>query len=620
MWLQKKEYERMSETIDVKLIEGTARSVADLFTNRKYVLDFYQREYTWSSANLSELVEDLADAFLRDYNPEHERKAVAKYQPYFLGPVVTAAPSGALNLVDGQQRLTSLTLLLIHLDRLAKQQELGESLETYVFSKKYGEPSFNVDVYERVGVMTAILKGESYELQPGDSNSVRTIWERYEDLVSGFPDELSGDALPYFIDWLLERVVLVEIRTTDQDMALEIFETMNDRGTQLSPTDMLKTFLLVGIEESDEIELANELWRKRMGELKNNHADFIKTWLRAKYANTIAKASKESSQDFELIGNAFHKWVRDHDEDRIGLRKASDYKSLVTTDFSVMAARYLELLAASEKLTSGLEAVRYNAVNRFSLQYLPILAAVTPSDDQETFIKKADLIATYIDLLVTRTMVNYRSTAQSSMRRPMFELAKELRNCDIDEVRQVLAKRIVDLDITFDGLSQYVLRTNVRQVRYLLSRITTWLEQQCGVESSFETYMTKRGKDPFEIEHIWSNNAKEADGFASTLDFATYRSRIGDLVLLPRSFNASYGDMSYEKKLPHYFGQNLLAKSLHPDAYSNNPRFNKMIASTGLPFRAYEDGFTQQSIDERQELYQRILELIWDPASLTLID
>lgn len=608
----------MSETIDVKLIEGTARSVADLFTNRKYVLDFYQREYTWSSANINELLEDLADAFLRDYNPEHERKAVAKYQPYFLGPVVTAAPSGALNLVDGQQRLTSLTLLLIHLDRLAKEQELGEALESYVFSKKYGEPSFNLDVDERAGVMTAILNGDSYEPQAGDSNSVRTIWDRYEDIANSFPEELAGDALPYFIDWLLERVVLVEIRTTDQEMALEIFETMNDRGTQLSPTDMLKTFMLVGIDDSDEIEEANDLWRKRMAELKNNHADFIKTWLRAKYASTISKATKETSQDFELIGNAFHKWARDHAKDRIGLNKPADYKSLVNKDFSVMAARYMELLDASEKLTTGLEAVRYNAVNRFSLQYLPILAAVTPGDDQETFTKKAGLISSYIDLLVTRTLVNYRSTAQSTMRKPMFELAKELRNRDIEDVRSILAKRVLELDITFDGLSQYVLRTNVRQVRYLLSRITTWLEQQCEVESSFETYMTKRGKNPFEIEHIWSTNAKEADSFASALDFATYRSRIGDLILLPKTFNASYGDMPYEKKLPHYFGQNLLAKSLHPDAYTNNPKFKKLISTTGLPFQPYPEGFTKDSIDERQDLYQRILELIWDPATLGL--
>ena len=81
-------------------------------------------------------------------------------------------------------------------------------------------------------------------------------------------------------------------------------------------------------------------------------------------------------------------------------------------------------------------------------------------------------------------------------------------------------------------------------LRYLLSRITTWLEQQCEVESSFETHMTKGGKNPFEIEHISSTNAKEADSFASAIDFATYRSRISDLILLPKTFKLSYCDMS----------------------------------------------------------------------------
>lgn len=58
-------------------------------------------------------------------------------------------------------------------------------------------------------------------------------------------------------DVRVQRVVLVEIGTTDQDMALEIFETMNGRGLRLSNTDMLKGFLLARIGEADEIAKAN---------------------------------------------------------------------------------------------------------------------------------------------------------------------------------------------------------------------------------------------------------------------------------------------------------------------------------------------------------------------------
>ena len=110
----------MPELIDVKLIDGTARTVRELFTGRKYGLDYYQREYTWSEANVTELIDDLATSFLEDYDDLDEREQVASYRPYFLGPIVTSSVKSTRFLVDGQQRLTSLTLLLIHLNHLAE--------------------------------------------------------------------------------------------------------------------------------------------------------------------------------------------------------------------------------------------------------------------------------------------------------------------------------------------------------------------------------------------------------------------------------------------------------------------------------------------------------------------
>ncbi len=131
----------------------------------------------------------------------------------------------------------------------------------------------------------------------------------YQDIVALYPDDLKGTVLPYFCDWLLERVVLVEIGTTDQDMALEIFETMNDRGLRLSNTDMLKGFLLARIGESERIRAANSLWRRRITELtdldKNADSEFIKHWLRGKYAETIRERKKDAvPRDFDLIGTA----------------------------------------------------------------------------------------------------------------------------------------------------------------------------------------------------------------------------------------------------------------------------------------------------------------------------
>ena len=275
----------MADLVDAKLINGTARTVRELFTARKYGLDYYQREYTWSKSNVTELINDLARSFLVDYNESNDRTQIALYRPYFLGPIVTSSVGVTRFLVDGQQRLTTLTLLLIHLNHLALAQgvDSAENLAPLVFSQKFGSPTFNIDVDERKKVMQAIFDDDAFDPSDELSESVRNIWDRYQNIVELYPDDLKGDTLVYFSDWLLERVVLVEIGTTDQDMALEIFETMNSRGLRLSNTDMLKGFLLAGIKDPNEIAQANQLWRRRITELtdldKNSDSEFMKHWL-----------------------------------------------------------------------------------------------------------------------------------------------------------------------------------------------------------------------------------------------------------------------------------------------------------------------------------------------------
>ncbi len=94
-----------------------------------------------------------------------------------------------------------------------------------------------------------------------------------------------------------------------------------------------------------------------------------------------------------------------------------------------------------------------------------------------------------------------------------------------------------------------------------------------------------------------------------------YRNRIGCLLLLPKSFNASYGDLPYEAKREHYPKQNLLAQSLHESAYERDPGFSAFVRSSALPFRAHRQ-FRKDDLDARQDLYRRLAEAIWNPERL----
>ena len=86
-------------------------------------------------------------------------------------------------------------------------------------------------------------------------------------------------------------------------------------------------------------------------------------------------------------------------------------------------------------------------------------------------------------------------------------------------------------------------------------------------------------------------------------------------LLLPRSFNASYGALPYDEKLPHYYSQNLLARSLHPDCYDHNPGFLRFIGRSGLQLRPHTE-FKRLDLDARQALLRQLAERIWNPDNL----
>ena len=129
-------------------IDADDRNVFDVLNERKYTVDYFQREYSWEQKHIEQLVTDLTSTFLDVYEEGDPRTSVEHYNNYYLGPFVVSSRDGMKSIIDGQQRLTSLTLFLIYLNNLQKELGGNESIEPLVFSEKYGEKSFNIQVVE----------------------------------------------------------------------------------------------------------------------------------------------------------------------------------------------------------------------------------------------------------------------------------------------------------------------------------------------------------------------------------------------------------------------------------------------------------------------------------------
>ena len=104
-------------------IAGVAKTISEILSKKKYAIDYYQREYKWERKQLEELVSDLTNKFLQLYQPDHHRRDVARYPGYFLGSIIVSQKGEQPFVVDGQQRLTSLTLFLTYLHRLQEGRE-----------------------------------------------------------------------------------------------------------------------------------------------------------------------------------------------------------------------------------------------------------------------------------------------------------------------------------------------------------------------------------------------------------------------------------------------------------------------------------------------------------------
>ena len=572
----------------------------------------------WQRKHVEELIDDLTSEFLDSYKKGEERQAVQDYGAYFMGSIVLAGRENAI--IDGQQRFSTLTLLLIYLNnRIKSIGERHDTIEQMIFSEAYGKKSFNIDVDDRNECMEAIFNDKSFDTA-NVNESVKNLWDRYNDMKEIFPeDRVTDDMLLHFCDWLSEKVFFIEIVATTEQDAHKIFVTMNDRGLSLTSTEMLKGYLLSEIKDDKKREELNNLWKDKILQLKkyddNEDESFIKIWLRGQFAETIRETKAGAvNKDFDIIGGSFHKWVRD-ERNKIGLNNSEDYE-LFIKKFEKYADVYMKIKEAEQDLIEEMKYVYYNAKVNFTLQSQLLLAPVCYEDDWNTITEKINLVARFIDLFIISRFTNYRSLNYSTIKNYVFKITKDIRRCSVNELKEKLNKHYLKLEYNpREAIPGLRLNTFTKKyIKHMLARITGFIEEQTDVSSEYINYMDTNTKNPFEIEHIISDHYEwYTDEYNDQEDFKNWRNNIGALLLLHKSINASLNDAKYDKKIIKYCSNegNIYTESLGEQAYNNNPKFIKFINENKLNFKPY-DSFGKKEIRERDELIIQLINLIWN--------
>lgn len=602
----------------MRKITGTEKTFKQLLQNTKYSIHYYQREYAWQHKQVQELIDDLTDEFLNWYDPSHDRKDVAQYGVYFMGSVVLAGRENAI--IDGQQRLSSLSLLLIYLRR--RLLGMGVTIATVdqmIFSESFGTASFNISVEDREPCLQALNDGKDFD-PSGYGESVINLYARYQDICDLFPEEIDDAALPYFADWLTEKIYFIEIVTETEQDAHKVFVSMNDRGLSLTSAEMLKGYLLSEVADDKQREKLNNTWKATMLALKElgkgEEEDCIKAWLRAKHAESIRENKQGATpEDFDLIGGSFHKWVRD-EHARLGLNSSDAFERFIE-EFCKFANVYLRIKHQEWAFDEKQPFLFYNAALGFTLQSQLCLAPIRAEDTNDTIDRKILLVSRFIDVLIYTRAVNNKSMDYSTIKYAMFQLTKRMRNLNVDELATQLGKEVADLGMSIGSAwGDFRLNSYTKKyIRHMLARITDYVERGCDQPGHYLEYVAIKSKRPFEVEHIITDHFEwYQTEYGSREEFEATRNRPGNLLLLDKSTNASINDNRYSNKLPVYGSEkgNALSAALVAASYRHNPRFLKFMDETGFDFKPY-DVFGKDEVSERSELIGALALALWSP-------
>lgn len=248
------------------------KSVKTLFSEKKsdFLIPDYQRPYAWGEKECLTLWEDL---FLFAFPDNDCDKFNSESDEYFLGPIVTFKnDSGKMEIIDGQQRLTTLMLLLrafyakygnMKNDKAVKTSKIIEQciwktdefgdpdknalkIDSEVATDKDKEESLNI---LRTGIVTDNEKS-SY------ANNYRFFQEKISEFLNAYPDWFS-----FFPIRIMNNCILLPIEAESQDTALQIFSTLNDRGKPLSDADIFKAQFYKYYSDKGQKDSFIEKWK-----------------------------------------------------------------------------------------------------------------------------------------------------------------------------------------------------------------------------------------------------------------------------------------------------------------------------------------------------------------------
>ena len=512
----------------VKQLDAGEVSLAKIFcSDYDFKIPDYQRPYSWKREQTLQLLDDLDDALDREQD-----------EPYFLGSIVLVKSKGSpeADVIDGQQRLTTLTILFSVLRHLAEDQELANELNAVILepgSRLAGtqaKPRLRLrprdaDFFERwiqrpgrLNELIALPDSEATtDARRAIRDNTKALLERLETWDDARRERLAA--------MMGSRTFLVVVSTPDLASAHRIFSVMNARGLDLTAADIFKATVIGSLPDSDQSEYADK-WETEEEDLgRDNFADLFQ---HIRMITAKVKARRELLKEFdEQVLSAYLPGRAAHFVDDVLLPYSDSYEDLLYWKYGRSETvnaflRRLSMIDNADWRPPALWALRHHSKD---------------PDFLEEFLRKLERLAVW--MLVTRAYVTPRVARYG-------ELLKELdKGMGLDATSFELSED--EARATRDGLAGEIY-TSAPVRRYVLLRLDELLANEPGV--SYEHRLIT-------VEHVLPQHPRLDSEWSRTFTEDERRHwvhRLANLVLLNRAKNAQAQNYDFDVKKTSYFG------------------------------------------------------------------
>ncbi|MEB3801429.1 DUF262 domain-containing protein [Flavobacterium columnare] len=493
----------------------------------RFEIPKFQRDYSWEAEQWDDLWLDLISLF-EDEESEH-------YMGYL---VLQTSDNKNFSIIDGQQRLTTMSLLILSVlkclddlinnnvdsDNNNRRKEalrnsyIGNINPVTLISDNKIKLNRNSDDYYRQHLV--LLKDLPIRNTNSSEKHLREcfLWF-YDKSKKTFK---TGEELAGFVDNIVDKLSFTVIEVTDPLNAFKVFETLNARGVQLPSSDLLKNYLFSIVDETkphkSEIEELESLWSKVLGKLgSQKFEEYLRYYWNSKNKivrknnlfKTIKKSILNKKQAFTLIrdlntnADIFTAIQNPNDELWLSNKQLSNYLNELKL-YQVRQVYSLFLIAYQKlNIDDFTKLVKYCSIISFRYN---VIGGLNPNDQEDAYNKVA------------------------------LEIFKN-GNYNIELLRSIY---INDADFEQDYISKSFKRTtrNHKIVKYILGNIEKKIFSN---DISFES-------DIFTIEHILPESADENWGDFTDEEINRSIFRLGNLALLEKSLNREIDNSKFEVK------------------------------------------------------------------------